>query len=286
MKSISVIVPTYKRETLLRRSLDSIIFNAPDEIIVVNDDPTELKEINTKQNYKLIQHRENQGLSAARNSGISMAVGDYISFCDDDDEWMPEYLNTVRPLLDGQREIIIALDKKYEWLLPRRELFLSEILQLGVTPPVSAQVYNVNLTKRVKFDTRVKSGIDLDFWIRLLDVNPKVTVIFGDYVRQQTHSGERITTDLFKRISGLEKTINIWDSDLKNNSEYQKLRKKLINGYVKYLQRAFYKEIFWSNLTLRNLSFLGCRLSAFSGLLDVIFRGLKSKILGKKNATF
>lgn len=286
MKKISVIVPTYKREYLLKRSLDSIIVNIPDEIIVVNDDPSELKDIKINQDVKLIQHIENQGLSAARNSGISVAIGDYVAFCDDDDQWMPGYLSAVRPLLDGDREIIIALDIKYEWLFARRDLYLTEILKLGFTPPVSAQVYNVNLIKRVGYDTRVKSGIDLDFWIRLLDLNPRVTVIFGDYVRQQKHSGERITTNISKRISGLEKTIGIWDEDFKNNAKYQYLRRQIINGYVRYLQRSFYWEIFLSNLTSQKLNFLGYQLSALTGLADFAFRGFKSKILGQKNATF
>ena len=68
MKRISVVIPTYKRISLLGRSLESIISNSPDEIIVVNDDPTETVNIEIERNIQFLQHSENLGLCAARNS--------------------------------------------------------------------------------------------------------------------------------------------------------------------------------------------------------------------------
>lgn len=89
---ISIIVPVYKVEKYIKRCMDSLINQSFDkyEIIVVNDGTPdnsmayveELREINDKI---VICNRENGGLSAARNTGILQARGEYIWFCDSDD---------------------------------------------------------------------------------------------------------------------------------------------------------------------------------------------------------
>ena len=99
---ISVIVPIYKVEKYLRRCIDSIINQTFKniEIILVNDGspdncPKICEEYKNKDNRIIIINQENQGLSAARNSGIRIARGQYLVFIDSDDyieEDMIEYL--------------------------------------------------------------------------------------------------------------------------------------------------------------------------------------------------
>lgn len=99
---ISVIVPIYKVEKYLRRCIDSIINQTFKniEIILVNDGspdncPKICEEYKNKDNRIVIVNQENQGLSAARNSGIRIARGKYLVFIDSDDyieEDMIEYL--------------------------------------------------------------------------------------------------------------------------------------------------------------------------------------------------
>lgn len=97
MKKISVIVPVYNTEQYLKRCLDSIINqNFQDiEIIIVNDSSTDnsLEIINEylKQDNRiiLINKEKNEGLSAARNSGIEIAKGEYILHIDSDD-WIEQ----------------------------------------------------------------------------------------------------------------------------------------------------------------------------------------------------
>lgn len=89
----SVIVPCYNVERFLAKCLDSIINQTlrDIEIICVNDcssDKTpEILEAFSKKDerIKIINHEKNRGLSAARNSGMSKALGDYIAFVDSDD---------------------------------------------------------------------------------------------------------------------------------------------------------------------------------------------------------
>ena len=89
---ISVIVPVYNVESYLDACLNSIKQQTYQnlEIIVVEDCSTDSSSIVlqphlTDERVKLIQHAKNSGLSAARNTGIDAATGEYIMFVDSDD---------------------------------------------------------------------------------------------------------------------------------------------------------------------------------------------------------
>lgn len=94
---ISIIIPVYKVEKYLRRCLDSIIqqtFAAWECILIDDGSPDnsgkicdEYAEKDTR--FKVI-HQENGGVSVARNTGLNMAEGDWISFIDPDDWIEPD----------------------------------------------------------------------------------------------------------------------------------------------------------------------------------------------------
>lgn len=93
---LSVIIPVYNVEKYLRRCLDSVLNQTYRdlEIICVNDGSTDsslsiLEEYTEKDSRIKIISQENGGLSAARNSGLKRASGDYITFLDSDD-WIEE----------------------------------------------------------------------------------------------------------------------------------------------------------------------------------------------------
>lgn len=95
---VSVIITTYNRADLVGRAINSVLSQTfrGFELIVVNDaskDNTEevVKGYNDER-MRYIRHTENKGVSAARNSGIKASMGKYVSFLDDDDEWLPEKL--------------------------------------------------------------------------------------------------------------------------------------------------------------------------------------------------
>lgn len=95
MKKISVIVPVYNVERYLKRCIDSIINQTYSnlEIILIDDGSTDKSgaicdEYKEKNDNLLVVHKENGGLSSARNEGLNRAGGDYIIFVDSDD-WLP-----------------------------------------------------------------------------------------------------------------------------------------------------------------------------------------------------
>lgn len=89
---ISIIIPVYKVEETLERCVDSAIEQTYEniEIILVNDgSPDDCGEIceryAKKDNRILVLHRDNGGLSEARNSGMEIMTGQYVYFLDSDD---------------------------------------------------------------------------------------------------------------------------------------------------------------------------------------------------------
>ncbi|MFC7076751.1 glycosyltransferase family 2 protein [Haloarcula halophila] len=95
MVTVSVVIPTYNRASVLPRAIDSALSQTVSEIevIVVDDastDDTEalVDEYGSAVTY--LSHSENRGGSAARNTGIEAATGEYVAFLDSDDEWHPE----------------------------------------------------------------------------------------------------------------------------------------------------------------------------------------------------
>jgi glycosyltransferase involved in cell wall biosynthesis len=100
---ISVIIPTYNAAAYIERAIQSVLAQSrpADEIIVVDDGSSDnTADILKKYQNQIISIRQpNAGVSAARNTGIRAATGDWIAFLDADDEWLPEKLRLQSDLL-------------------------------------------------------------------------------------------------------------------------------------------------------------------------------------------
>ena len=109
MPEISVIVPVYKVEQYLNSCVDSILAQTftDFELILIDDgSPDSCGDICDKyqksDNRVRVVHQENGGLSAARNAGMDIAVGQFITFIDSDDLVPGDYLNTLYMLCKEQ----------------------------------------------------------------------------------------------------------------------------------------------------------------------------------------
>ncbi|MDQ8735935.1 glycosyltransferase [Paenibacillus sp. LHD-38] len=96
MPKISIIVPIFNVEKYLSDCIDSILTQTftDIELILVNDGSPDkcgeiCEEYAIKDNRIKVIHKENKGVSSARNSGIEMARGEYIAFVDPDDTIEP-----------------------------------------------------------------------------------------------------------------------------------------------------------------------------------------------------
>jgi len=109
---VSIIIPVYNVALYIERCIKSVMsqtYNGEIECILVNDaspdDSIDIAErlianYNGPIQFKILSHEQNRGLSAARNTGIDAATGDYLYFFDSDDEITPDCIEKLsRPIL-------------------------------------------------------------------------------------------------------------------------------------------------------------------------------------------
>ena len=96
--AVSVIIPAFNRANSIRIAVESVLRQSftDFELLVVDDGSTDgtLKALNDIADPRLrcLSNTSNMGASAARNTGIRAARGEWIAFQDSDDEWLPEKL--------------------------------------------------------------------------------------------------------------------------------------------------------------------------------------------------
>ena len=91
----SIVVPTYGRPEFLGECLASILQQTVEdfEVIVVDDASPEPVELPVEDaRVRLLRRDTNGGPAAARNTGMAVAMGTYLAFCDDDDLFAPQRL--------------------------------------------------------------------------------------------------------------------------------------------------------------------------------------------------
>ena len=148
---VSIIVPIYNVEKYLRKCVESLLCQdlSPEEyeIILVDDGSPDLcpiicDEYASKHGNIKVVHRENGGLSAARNSGIELAQGKYVQFVDPDDYLEPNVLKTLVQKMDNENLDVLRfnyrnVNRKGQEIHPnkdpRRYVDYSDIVCDGLT---------------------------------------------------------------------------------------------------------------------------------------------------------
>lgn len=123
---ITFIIPAYNAADTIGRTLDSILYQTDSryEIIIINDGSTDAtetvcKKYSEKRKDKITYiYQENRGLGGARNRGLELAAGEYISFLDSDDWLMPGYVESIVGQLkkisyEDRPEMIMTLPQIY-----------------------------------------------------------------------------------------------------------------------------------------------------------------------------
>lgn len=230
---LSIIIPIYNVENTLRRCLDSVISQNIDdcEIILVDDGSTDRSRIIAdeyacKHPFITIYHKENGGLSDARNYGLDRMNGDYVTFVDSDDELSP---NTLEPLLNilhnnpeydileysvlqnpgEQDETFIDLGKHnypyaLDWLMTNgtRHCWMCN------------KIFKSNLFINLKFPDNILRFEDLWMMNKLLALNPHIaTTSQGEYRYYRNNNGLMASnsnfTDLLTNQMNIVRTHNI-----------------------------------------------------------------------------
>ena len=113
---ISVIIPVYNSEKYLTDTIESVLNQSYKhfELIAVNDGSTDssldiLEELTKKESRIVIVNKENGGVSTARNLGLFFAKGEYLTFLDSDDLWLPTFLESMLEcVLNGNKKVSVC----------------------------------------------------------------------------------------------------------------------------------------------------------------------------------
>jgi glycosyltransferase involved in cell wall biosynthesis len=203
MVKVSVVIPSYNREEV-RRAVRSALNQSVQEIeVIVVDDhssttaSSHLSDIEDDR-LEIVRHKVNKGGSAARNTGIKKAKGEYIAFLDDDDEWKREKLEKQLEKLKESAEDYIGCYSKVIYSSERKKEvvgstvegdFTEELLKTEVEGNFgSTLIVETEIVKQIGgFDEDFERHQDWEFVLRLLEKG-KIGVI--DEPLAITHSSE------------------------------------------------------------------------------------------------
>ena len=113
-KLLSIIIPTYNCKGFVHEGIESVLRQLPPdyELIIVDDGSDDgtvqrLKPYEGSQPNLRLYYKEHRGASAARNTGIEMAAGRYVTFMDCDDCIRDDFFKKSRPLLEDDADLYI-----------------------------------------------------------------------------------------------------------------------------------------------------------------------------------
>ena len=189
---VTVVCPAYNCARFIKPALESVFAQSyrPIEVIVVDDGSTdgtpELIESYAEVSYL---RQVNRGPSAARNSGIRAARGEYVAFLDLDDLWTPEKLSDQVAVLESYREAglcfadmrlfssggceELTMFQKYRFTA---EYFghesvvdgaVAKLVTMNFIPTSSVVARKTALTRTGGFDERFRKSEDWDLWLRI-----------------------------------------------------------------------------------------------------------------------
>lgn len=200
--TVSVVVPTHDRLPMLVRGLGAVLGQrgVDLEVVVVDDGSSDRTSAVLRKRFAdrvtVIRHPESRGVSAARNSGVARARGEYVAFLDDDDVWSPVKLERqVAQLRATGRGWVysgmVSVDVELEILhgvRPERPEELAAALPIRNRLPVGPS--NVVVRRDVldaaaarggaPFDLGLRYHADWDLWIRLAELGPPALVDHPD----------------------------------------------------------------------------------------------------------
>lgn len=216
---ISVVIPTYKRNyTKIEKAINSVINQTYNniEIIVIDDNSDNQysqEVIKIKDKYpevKVISNNGNKGACAARNNGILNAKGEFVAFLDDDDEWKMDKLekqynkikseNNIALIYSGiswyyEKEKVYKCKPAIKHENPSKELFIDNFI--GSTS--CGFVRRSAAIEIGMFDEKLKSGQDLDFWIRMT-LNYKIDCVEECLVEYTLYEKDSISSNTINRL--------------------------------------------------------------------------------------
>ncbi|MDO5557053.1 MAG: glycosyltransferase family 2 protein [Clostridia bacterium] len=256
---ISIIIPVYNTEKYLRKCLDSVINQNYNnyEIIIVNDESTDgsqkiIDEYEKRYSQKIKAFfKKNEGISEARNFGVSKARGDYITFVDSDDYIDCNMLSKMSEKAEEKNFDIVLSNLKYVY--PKKEVVVSSGIKKDIFgKELKGEIINIlpamcgKLIKKEMFeDLKFKKNIwfeDLEIYFRMYTKIKSVGVIdkaYYNYIQRINSITYTYNEKLYDLINNWEDIIDFY---IKENI-FNEYKEELEYSYVRYAFATFIKRL-------------------------------------------
>lgn len=270
MNLVSVVIPFFNRVGWVIEAIKSVINQTYPyfEIILVNDGSTDnISEIQAMKDERIHLVRQcNRGPSAARNLGISMAKGKYVSFLDSDDLFLNDKLYKQVFIMEKNPEVVMSHTSYYRInsdgsLIDRidsgkfsGDLLYPEILYgCPIAMPTVMIRRDLLLIGDFKFEEKVHIAEDLILWSRISRMS-KIVGIEEPLTKVRIH-GSNASTDPQKQ---LEATYNIikYSTKYDNNLSYFFKHKKVAMTFYEIANIYFKKDNYFMALKYALRSFI------------------------------
>jgi len=270
MSTISVIIPTFNREKLILRALDSVLTQSFRDIEVWiiddggNDDTEKVVRARADESPDIpvhFIHTPNRGVAAARNTGIHRSSGSWIALLDSDDEWLPGKL---------EKQMAFSLENPGISLIHTEEIWIRKGIR--VNPPKAyrrfgGDVFEKSLpvcmigpsTAMFRRDLFEKTGgfdenypvcEDYDFWLRTTKryetglIPEALTIKYGGHADQLSTTHVAMDYWRVRSMCGIMKTGEL--SPQRQEAVLRELSRRgstLLKGYIKHGREEKFREV-------------------------------------------
>jgi len=251
MPKVSIVIPTYNRSAYLQKAIRNVLDQSFSdiEVIVVDDGSTDNTMEVLRQFGGRIKYisQVNQGVAAARNSGLKMASGVFIAFLDSDDEWDKDFIlkmvyclentNCYWGICDNYRVVIDVNEKEMSREHQKRTLMLNSdefyrtLLERDIVGGPSKGLFRKKVLEKIGgYDIQLSVREDWDLWIRLAALKLKVghveEPLYTYFIRQNSLTKTN-------RAQGIKATLKLLD------------KHRRVAYRLSYQYRKIYGEIIW-----------------------------------------
>jgi len=276
-KLVSIIVPVWNKEKFIDKLLDSLLNQTYKniEIILVDDGSSDdsLKKCKSYKDKRIkVIHKENGGVSSARNVGLDAVTGEYVAFVDADDYIDKDYIEKLvtniknhdmcecgYKRVDEEGNILGTFSLHDETLTDNYQILNNYLNYNNASDILCNKLYKTKIIGKQRFNIKYKCSEDYLFTLEyLLKANSKVAIAHDlyNYVENSSSVGsEKFTAKKLDVIYARETAFDLLDNELRYmvatqimyqckvlydiaDDKSKEIIKKTVKKYYKYLYKA------------------------------------------------